>query len=92
MFTDLYRIWGGGLRIFCGFVPDLDEKAYGLFTGLTELGEKVYEFLPDLGEKVHGFVPDLDEKAYGLFTGLYPIWVRRLTDCLRIYIFLSLYK
>ncbi len=36
--TDCLRIctgfWGGGFRIFYGFVPDLDEKAYGLFTGL----------------------------------------------------------
>ena len=33
---------------------------------------------------VYGFVPDLGEKVYGLFTGLYPMWVRRCTDCLRV--------
>ena len=52
LFTDFYRIWGKrladclwisigfggeGLRIVCGFLPDVEDEAYGLFTDVYRM-------------------------------------------------------
>ena len=82
----------GGLRIVSGFLLDLGEEAYGLFTAFHRIWGRLADCLrifTGFGggglRIVYGFSPDLGEEAYGLFTNFYRIWGRRLTDCLRIF-------
>ena len=76
IFTGFGGRWGGGLRIASGFLPDLVEEAYGLFTDFYRIwGRRLADCLRILTECkggglqiVYGFLPDLGEQAYGLLT------------------------
>ena len=82
-----------GWRILYGFLVDLGEEAYGLFTDFYRiLGMRLPDCLrifTGFGggglRIVYGFWPDVKEEAYGWFTDFYRIGGRRLTDCLRIF-------
>ena len=85
--------WGGGLRIVYGFLPDLGEEAYGLFTDFYRIGGgglRIVDFYRIWGRRltdclriftgfgggglriVYGCLPDLGEEAYGLLTVFLP--------------------
>ena len=90
IFTGFGGRWGGGLRIASGFLPDLVEEAYGLFTDFyriwgRRLADCVRMFTGFGGRRLMDFYRNcMEEEAYGLCTDVYRIWGRRLTDCLRI--------
>ena len=96
--TDYLRIFTGcrgrSLRIVCGFLRDVVDEAYGLFTDFyrmwgTKLTDCLWIWTGFGGEGLRivcRFLPDLGkEEAYGMFADFYRMWRTRLTDCLQIF-------
>ena len=68
--TDCLRIFSGcggrGLRIAYGFLPDVEDEAYGLLTDFTGCGGRVGGL-----RIIYGFLPDVEDEAYELFADFY---------------------
>ena len=89
---DCLWIWTGfggeGLRIVYGFLPDVEDEAYGLLTDfyrmwrtrLTDCLQICTGFGGGGLRIVYGIGPDLGEEAYRLFTDFYRMWRTRLAD------------